>query len=312
MVSLLLYLGANGGVRVHTIAPGGNDTISPGDVVMYNELFLGRQSAKMDRASGRLGPQTANGDVYCDIVIPVYIPADAGVHRIQLRNSTFTWAAATGTIYAANPANVPAVSTWTLELIEECLPVGASMSYFGVQNPQTIAANVGDNYWGQYLNRGTMLKAILLQSALPANTDDLRLTHEGNQIVDTEFEDQVALTTALFDCDFNMVGGSNYGLEEFGAGAAIIHSPHRNVAVIMPGDLIVSDSTQLHYEVNTAAQNVRLMQFQLMDLPRQATRPEVMSTQPAPSSPVVAVSERTAGPQPRMVGGGLLGSLLQR
>jgi len=306
----LIYLGANGGVRVHTIAPGVNDTISPGDICMYSELFLERQLAKMDRASGRLGPQTGNGNVYVDILIPCYIPADAGTHRLQLRNSSFTWAAGTGTIYAANPANVPAVSTWTLELIEECLPMGATMTYFGVTNPQTIQANVGDNYWGQYLNRGQMIKAILLQSALPANTDDLRLTHEGNQIVDTEFEDQVALTTALFNCDFNMVGGSNYGLEEFGAGAAIIHAPHRNVAIIMPGDLIVSDSTQLHYECNTALQNVRVMQFQVMELPRAATRPEILSTQPAKSTPVVAVTESTAGSPQVNQGAGILGNLL--
>ena len=224
----LIYLSGNGGVRVHTLAPGANDTISPGDIVMYAEHFLGRNMAKVDRASGRLGPQTANGDVYFEIFIPVYIPADAGTHKIQIRNNQFTWAAATGTVYAANPANVPAVSTWTMELIEECLPVGTTMSYFGVTNPQTVALAVGDNYLNQFLNRGQLVKAVLIQSALPANVDDIRLTQDAIQIIDTEFEDLVSLTQQIFDTDYAMVGGSNYGYEEFAGGAAIIHSAHRN------------------------------------------------------------------------------------
>lgn len=309
----LLYLSGNGGVRVHTLAPGVNDTIAPGDVVVHQELFLGKAVAKTDRASGRLGPQTGNGDVYCDIFIPIFISADSGPHKLQLRNENFTWGAA-GSIYATNPANVPTVSTWTLELIEECLPCGASMSYVGCTNPQSISVAVGDNYLNQFLNRGQLVKAIAVQSALPANLEDIRLTQDAIQIVDTEFDDLVALTSNLFDCDFNSVGGSDYGLEEFGAGAAIVHSPHRNVAVIMPGDLMITDTTQLHIEVRTALQNIRMMQYMLMDLPREAARPEVISTQPAPSSPVVAVPGAPIGPAsiPRVGGGGLFGGFLDR
>lgn len=309
----LVYLTANGGVRVHTIAPAGNDTISPGDPVMYSELFCGHDMAKVDRVSGRLGPQNANGSVYCNIFIPVYIPADAGTHKLQLRNSQFTWAAGTGTIYAANPANVPAVSTWTLEMIEHCLPVGTTMSYFGVTNPQTIGLVVGDNYMGQFLNRGQLVKALLIQSALPANLDDIRMTQDAIQIVDTEFEDLEALTEAMFDTDFATDRAQAYGIEEFAAGAAIVHSPHRNVGVVLPGDLMITDNTQLHITCNTAAQNIRLMQFMLIDLPRTASRPEVVSTQPAPSSPVVAVGSKPIGPgaTSRVGGGGVLGGFVQ-
>ena len=309
----LVYLSGNGGIRVHTIAPAANDVFSPGDVLMYGEAFVGKAMAKVDRASGRLGPQTGNGDLYFEIFIPIFIPADAGTHKIQIRNSEFTWGAA-GTVYATDPANVPVVSTWTMEFLEECLPIGTTMSYFGVTNPQTIGLVVGDNYLNQYLNRGQLVKAIMIQSALPANTDDIRLQQDAIQIVDTEFEDLVALTSQLFDCDYNAIGGNDYGIEEFGGGAAIIHSAHRNVATILPGDLVITDSTTLHMEIDTAAQNIRVLQFMLMDLPRQASRPEVISTQPAPSSPVVAVGNSPIGPtaQSTVGGGGILGSFINR
>lgn len=296
----LIYLSANGGVRVHSIAAAVNDTISPGDPVMFGELFSGKAMESVDRISGRLGPQTGNGSVYCDIIVPCYIPQDAGTHKLQLRNATFTWAAATGTVYATNPGNVPAVSTWTLELIEEMLPVGATMSYFGCTNPQTIGLVVGDNYLGQYLNRGQLLKALVLQSALPSNMDDLRLTQDANQILDTEFEDAVSLTTCLHICGFNdCYNGAAYGSDEFTA-AAIIYRPHRNVVVVQPGDLYVTEATQLHCSLLTAAQNMRMLQIQLMDLPRVAQRTEVISTQAAPSTPVVAVN-----PNPNTGAGGV-------
>jgi len=307
----LIWLQANGGVRLHTIAPAGNDTISPGDVVMFSELFVGKAMAHQDRVSGRLGPQTANGDVYCDIVIPCYIPADAGTHKLQLRNATFTWAAGTGTIYAANPANVPAVSTWTLELIEECLPAGATMSYFGVTNPQSIALAVGDNFIQQNLNRGKLLKMLIIQTPLPANTDDIVFAHNNADIIDTEMEDLISQTGFLFDTDFADVSGQAYGLEEFAAGAAIVHSPHRNVAVILPGDLVINDTTRLKMSIDTAAQTIRMIQCSLEELPRVATTPEIVSSQPAPATPVVAVAQNPVtgmSPRPtRNVGGGRAG-----
>jgi len=53
-----------------------------------------------------------------------------------------------------------------------------------------------------------------------------------------------------------------------------------------------------------------VMQFQVMELPRAATRPEILSTQPAKSTPVVAVTESTAGSPQVNQGAGILGNLL--
>ena len=308
----LIYLAGNGGVRVNSAAPASttNDLVSPGDVVMFSEPFIGTANADNDKASGRLGPQTGTGTMSFDVFVPCYIPADAGTHKLQIRN-ILTWANTTGTVYAANPAKVTA-SNWTLEIIEECLPAGATMTYFGCTNPMTIGLVVGDNYISSQLNRGMVLKALIMQSALPANLGDLRFEQDTVSILDTEMDDAIAHTHSIFTyMDYDRFR-PEYGQEEFGAGAAIIHSGHNNVVIIQPGDLLINEKTNLILELATAIQNLRVLQLTLIDLPRTATTPEVVSTQPGPSTPVVAVrpgnNNAPVQRQPN-VGGGLLGGL---
>lgn len=312
----LIYLAGNGGVRVNSVAPsvGTNDIVSPGDVVMFAEPFVGTILADNDKASGRLGPQTTTGVLTFDIFVPCYIPADAGTHKLQIRNN-FTWVNTTGTVFAANMAKVTA-SNWTLEMIEECLPQGATMTYFGCTNPMTLGLVIGDNYVSSQLNRGMVLKSLIMQSALPANLGDLRFEQDTVSIMDTEYDDALAHTNSIFNyMDFNKFR-PEYGLEEFGAGAAIVHSGHCNTVIIQPGDLLINEKTNLILELATAPQNLRILQVTLIDLPRTATTPEVVSTQPGPSTPVVAVKPGNSGPygyapgqQPKIGNGGLLGGL---
>ena len=311
----LVYLAGSGGVRVNSVAPsvGTNDLISPGDILLYGEPFLGTAIADMDRTSGRLGPQTGSGTFSFDVIIPCYIPQDAGTHKLQVRMN-MTCVNTTGSIYAANPAKVTAAA-WTMELIEECLPVGATCTYFGCTNPMTVGIVIGDNYISSQLSRGMILKSLVIQSALPANVNDIRFEQDTVSIVDTEYDDLVDETIAIFDyLDFNRYNAS-YGIEEFGGGAAIVHSGSKNTVIIQPGDLLINEKTNLIVELATAPQNLRILQIVLIDLPRTATTPEIMSTQAAPASPVVAVrpGNQPSAPLPiRNVGGaspGLLGRL---
>jgi hypothetical protein len=286
----LINLSANGGVSVHTAGWAVNDVIQPGDIRMYAEPFIGKAIDKNDHISGRLGLQTAGPlPVPCfDLLIPCFIPADSGTHKIQLRCNQFTFLAGVGgTIAVANPVNLT-VCNFQLELIEECLPVGTNMSYFECTGPQTVGLVVGDNNIGNRLNRNKILKSLIIQSALPANMDQVDFLQNGNPIINTEFEDAVSGTIDQFPDMGIFDTGLNYGLDVYTV-LPILRAPFKNVMIVEPGDLLVTDATELNILLNAAVQNIRIMQLTLATLTRRAVPEEVQGIQPAPASPVVAI-----------------------